>query len=139
MAIRQDAGSLYGMQDNYFDYVLMNNVLYCLDDPKATLREVYRVLKPGQEIRISGPQESTNLDVLLNQIRKDLISHGHFDSVRDDYERVKKINNYLLAPIFPHWKVQDVQKMLTDVGFSKLGYATENAYAGQAMVVSAMK
>ena len=139
MAHRQDAGSLFGLQDNFFDYVLLNNVLYCLDDWMATLREIYRVLKPGQEVRISGPHESTNLDQLFGQIQKDLISSGQYESVHNDYERVKKINEYHLAPLFPKWTVKDVQQMLTDVGFSQLGFATEKAYAGQAMIVSALK
>jgi ubiquinone/menaquinone biosynthesis C-methylase UbiE len=66
---------LYGLSDGFFDYVILNNVLYSLEDAAvgACLSEVNRVLKPGGEVRISGPQKSTKLSKVLEQIKKDLI------------------------------------------------------------------
>jgi SAM-dependent methyltransferase len=72
IAAKQDVTSLYGLGDKYFDYVFLSNVLYSLESPMACLREAYRVLQPGGEIRISGPQKTTNLTKLFRRIRRDL-------------------------------------------------------------------
>jgi ubiquinone/menaquinone biosynthesis C-methylase UbiE len=141
IAIKQNVSSLFGLHDDYFDHVVMNNVLYSLDDPSSCLREVHRVLKPGGEVRISGPQKRTNVDHLFREIKTDLQKKKEFDNVREHYDRMERINKTMLAqmPNFRRWKVDDVQTMLTDAGFSKIAYSTDEAYAGQAMIVCARK
>lgn len=87
IAIKQDISSLYGLSDGFFDYVILNNVLYSLEDAAvgAYLSEVNRVLKPGGEVRISGPQKSTKLSKVLEQIKKDLIRNKRFDQLEKEY------------------------------------------------------
>ena len=40
-------------EDNYFDYILAVAVLHHLKDPKTSVKEIYRVLKPGREAFIT--------------------------------------------------------------------------------------
>jgi ubiquinone/menaquinone biosynthesis C-methylase UbiE len=137
LAIKQDVGSLFGLRDDYFDFALLNNVAYSLDDPQACLRGVRRVLKPGGEVRVSGPQKKTNLDRLFRQIRRDLEAKTLFDGYTEDYERVERINYYSLGPMLYRWTMSDVEQMLVDAGFPEIIWRTDKAYAGQAMIVCA--
>ncbi len=142
MIIKQDISSLAGIPDNYFDVVIMNNVLYSLDenDAMACLVEAYRVLKPGGEARISGPQKKTNLNKLFKQIKKELKNKGRFSpQMEKHYNHVKMLNEYFLAPMLYKWSIDDVKQMATDAGFQKICYSTDRAYAGQAMIVCACK
>jgi ubiquinone/menaquinone biosynthesis C-methylase UbiE len=138
LAIKQDISSLNGFNDNYFDLVILNNVLYSVDDPRPVLRGANRVLKPGGEIRISGPKKKTNLERLFRRIRSDLVQAGKFDELKEEYERVKFINEVMLSPLLYRWTVSDVQQMLVDNGFQPF-WDTERAYEAQAMIVAARK
>lgn len=139
IALKQDIGTLYGLNENYFDYALMNNVLYSLNDPSSCLKEVCRVLKKGGEMRVSGPKKQTNLDRLFHQIKSELESKPGFESLREHYDRVERINRQYLSRMLFKWTVSDVEKMLLDAGLSKIVYSTEKAYGGQSMIVAARK
>ncbi|HUT11813.1 MAG TPA: class I SAM-dependent methyltransferase [Thermoguttaceae bacterium] len=139
VAVKQDINSLFGLQDDYFDCAILNNVTYSLEDPARCLRDTRRVLKPGGEVRISGPQKKSNLKRLFRQIRRDLQSNGKFEELRAHYDRVESINTHSLAPMLNRWTVDDVAQQLKDAGFSEITYADDNAYAGQSMIVCAKK
>ncbi len=142
MIIKQDIRSLAGIHDNYFDVVIMNNVLYSLEEEDALtcLREVCRVLKPGGEARISGPQKKTNLDKLFKQIKKELKKKDRFSpQMERQYNHVKMINKYLLGPMLFKWTMADVEAMALNSGFQEITFHTDRAYAGQAMIVCASK
>ena len=139
LAIKQDVGSLFGLRDDYFDFALLNNVAYSLDDPQACFRGVRRVLKPGGEVRVSGPKKKTSLDRLFRQMRQDLKARSLFDEYREDFERVERINYYSLAPTLYRWTISDVEQMLLGAGFPEIIWHTDKAYAGQAMIVCARK
>ena len=140
---KQDIVSLGGFSDEVFDYVIMNNVLYSLikeDVAVKCLREAHRVLKPGGEIRISGPKSrETDVDVLFKRIREDMEEDGTFDSYRIDYERAYEINKGPLQQFLYSFSLDDVKSMLNKVGFSKFTYENSTAYAGQAMVIFATR
>lgn len=142
MIVKQDITSLIGISDNYFDFVIMNNVLYSLDEKSATscLNEVYRVLKPQGEVRISGPQKKTNLKKLFTRIKKEIKDQGRFSKeMEEDFNHVKMINENYLSPMLYKWTVNDLTKMVIDTGFSEIVFSTDKAYAGQAMIVCARK
>ena len=136
--IKQDITSLYGIDDDYFDFAIMNNVLYSVPDVDACLKEARRVLKPGGELRLSGPRKDTKLKILFDHIKKELKEAGKFDEVEADYKRVLEINERRLSPSFV-WSTKDVEAMLQAAGFAKITYSSEDVYAGQSMLICAAK
>lgn len=139
IAVQQDVTSLFGLKDNDFQYALLINVLYSVADPVECLREVHRVLRPGGEVRITGPKKNTNLSRLFRQIKRDLKRNDLLDRIGDHCERVERINKYRLSSMLYKWNTQDVQDLLREAGFADLGWSTDNAYAGQGMIVTARK
>jgi ubiquinone/menaquinone biosynthesis C-methylase UbiE len=139
IAIKQDITSLYGIQSNYFDYAVMNNVLYSLSDPHACLKETFRVLKPGGQLRLTGPQRSSDIKRLFRVLRKDLEQAGCFAQLQHAFQRVLKINELRLAemPGF-RWHISDVQKMLGDAGFTIM-HGDDHVYGGHAMLLCGKK
>jgi hypothetical protein len=119
----------------------MNNFLYSLSDPISCLEQVHLVLKRGGEVRISGPQRTTRLSRLMRRIKSDLERKGLFDVYRDHYFHLLEINWRLeRLPNFRRWDLKDMQELLLNrAKFSELTYATDQAYAGDAMLVCARK
>ncbi len=138
VAIKQDVTSLFGLPDNYFDCVIANNVFYALPDPDASLEAIFRVLKPGGELRTSGPRHNTDLDILFKRIRADLETAGKFMDYQDDYERVEQINKLRLRTMLHKWTVADFCDLIKKSGFI-IKHSSENIYAGQSMMVTAEK
>lgn len=46
--------------DNIFDGVWANNSLYLVADPRQSLQEIFRVLKPGGRLIMSNPKENSS-------------------------------------------------------------------------------
>jgi SAM-dependent methyltransferase len=139
LAIKQDAGMLFGLPEASFDYAILNNVAYALEDPVACFRQVRAALKPKGEIRVSGPQKSTNLDKLFSRFAEDLEAAGRTAELKDDFDRVREINQKALSSILYRWDVDNMSKLLQTAGFTQITYSTDSAYAGQAMIVAARK
>ena len=137
--IKQDITSLFGLDDEFFDFATLNNVLYSIDDADACLKEACRVLKPGGELRLIGPKKDSNLAILFGQIKADLEKVGKFKELETDYNNVYEINKFRLDPLLYRWTTKDVEKMLISAGFSKIVHSSEQHYAGQAMLVCAVK
>ena len=139
LAIKQDVNTLYGLPEASFDYAILNNVAYALDDPLPCFRQVRDLLTPEGEIRVSGPQRKTKLEELFAQISRDLKSSRRMDELKEDYNRVWDINRYILSSNLYRWSVDDMKGMLKSAGFTEIEYDTDSAYAGQAMIVAARK
>ena len=142
IAIKQDVGSLYGLNDGFFDYVVLNNVLYSLEPEaaKACLKEAHRVLKPGGELRFSEPKKGNKLSKVLDQIGRDLKGNNRYTGLAKEYHKVRQINEFALAPLLHRWSLGEIQEILRrDIGFTKIAYATDDIYAGQSMLVCAQK
>jgi ubiquinone/menaquinone biosynthesis C-methylase UbiE len=137
--IKQDITSLYGIKDEDFDYAILNNVLYAVENYKACLDEVSRVLKTGGEIRISGPRKDTKLDVLFDRIEKDLRARGIFGDLKDRFDHVYSMNQLRLKPFLHRWTTEELKAILHDAGFSEITHASESLYAGQSMLLCARK
>lgn len=141
IATRQDITSLFGLREEYFDFIFLNNVLYSLDEEHATrcLDEAFRVLKTSGEIRISGPKKNVNLGVLLKRFEEDLKKAGKLDELREQLEHVKSINVKYLQPMLHKWDAADIDRMLGNAGFKDAYYINEQVYAGQSRIVCARK
>ena len=109
-----------------------------IDWSREWIAAVARVLKPNGEIRVSGPKEDTDLDVLFERIAQDLRARMVYDKFEQDYKHVRTINNLRLRPMLYKWTVSDVQELLFKAGFEPTR-ETDDAYAGQAMIVGARK
>jgi ubiquinone/menaquinone biosynthesis C-methylase UbiE len=139
IAVKQDIASLFGLDDNFFDFVIMNNVLYSVSDAESCLREACRVLKPGGELRLGGPRKDTKLSVLFAQIKRELKECGKYDDVKSDYEHVLEINEARLTPWLYRWSTKEVETKISEAGFSQITYSSEDIYAGQSMFICAKK
>jgi len=140
--IKQDILSLYGLDDNYFDYVMANNVLYSLGSEEAIqscLEEVHRVLKPSGEIRLSGPKKDTDLNRLFRRIQDDLKNANKFKELKDDFKRVEEINKKRLSRFLFDYDLDDMKSLVHKAGFSQITYETDRAYGGEAMIIFATK
>lgn len=141
IATRQDITSLFGLKENYFDYAFLNNVLYSIDEKLVgdMLHDVHRVLKPGGEIRISGPKKDANLEVLFQRMEDDLKANGKLEELQDQFHHVMGINFRYLQPMLHKWDVEDIKQLLNHAGFSTITYTNDKAYAGQSRIVCARK
>lgn len=136
---KQDITNLFGMEDDYFDFVTLNNVLYAVPDAESCLAECCRVLKPGGELRLSGPRKDTKLDVVFDSIAKDLKDKGAFEELQADYNLAYQINELKLSPMLYRWTTKEGGEMLLKAGFKDIIHASEDVYAGQSMFVCAVK
>jgi SAM-dependent methyltransferase len=139
LAIKQDANVLFGLPEYSFDYAILSNVAYALEDPLPCLRQVCAALTPNGEIRVSGPQKSTDLETLFSQIGAELEAAGRTAELKEDFDRVRDINRNVLGPSLYRWDVDEMAEMLRTAGFKQITYSTDSAYAGQAMIIAARK
>ncbi len=141
MAIKQDITSLFGLKDKFFDIVIINNVLYSLESHavEQCLKEVYRVLCSGGEVRISEPHKNADATKVLREIKKDLQRNRHFEEVKVHYQKVKEINEFFLAQMLNRWNIEDMEAMLQRVGFSEITYKMDKTYVRQSFLICAKK
>ena len=136
---KQDVARLYGLRDDYFDYALLNNVLYSVDDAEACLRAVHRVLKPGGEVRISGPHRGSDPDRLFAQIRKELRAAGKYEKLQATFEDAYQINKFRLRHLLHRWSVEEQCDLVTGNGLFEIVSVTQDIYAGQSVLITARK
>lgn len=132
--IPQDIRSLRGLPED-FDVILLNNVLYTIDDPLALLRDARRHLTSEGEIRITGPMKSTDLEKLFAIFRKELISSKRFEEIASHYELAYEINRRYLTQILFRHTVDDIVALVREAGFTEV--VSDTVYGGQAYLVCA--
>ena len=132
----QDIRSLRGIPEDYFDVVLLNNVLYTIDEPQSLLAEAKNRLREGGEIRVTGPRRSTDLDSLFATFKSELEEQNTFEQLRSHFELAYDINNRYLTEVLYKYERQDVEKLLSNAGYSDV-YFSADVYAGQGMLVCA--
>lgn len=100
--------------DNYFDAITMNAIIEHLYDPYGTMREVFRILKPGGLLSFDAPNES-GLYMLVGNLYMKCLGRDWC------------VN---LAPTFPPYHVQgfspaSLRTLLARVGFDILEHRIE--------------
>ncbi len=136
---RQDVTRLYGLRDNYFDVVILNNVLYAIDDAESCLRSVHRVLKPGGEVRISGPHRGSSPDRLFAQIRDELVRRGKFEQLKTDFDYVYQLNKFRLQHLLYRWDIEQMTELVKMDGLFDVETVDGSVYGGQSVMITARK
>jgi SAM-dependent methyltransferase len=139
IALKQDVSSLYGLPRNYFDAMLANNVFYSLPNPEEVLKEVARLLRPGGEVRVSGPAKGFDIERLFRRFKKDLEAAGQFtDAMKVHFERARWINSMLVNDLRA-WSERDHGQLF---GEAELEYNPEKDtpyYGGHGVIKVARK
>jgi SAM-dependent methyltransferase len=134
--VPQDIRRLRGLPED-FDVILLNNVLYTIDDPLLLLQQLRDHLTPGGELRITGPMKTTDLDQLFTTFRKQLIVSGDFPEFESHLELAYEINQRYLTKVLYKYSVEDVRAMIEKAGFKT--FEPQIVYEGQAFLLCALK
>ena len=93
--IEQDLNSPIESHDEFFDVAIAAEVIEHLENPRATVRDLYRILRPGGMVIISTPNNESWRAILALLIRGHYVAFGdtsypaHIVAlVRKDFERI---------------------------------------------------
>jgi molybdopterin/thiamine biosynthesis adenylyltransferase/ubiquinone/menaquinone biosynthesis C-methylase UbiE len=111
--------------DETFDAYISNNVLY-LTNLEKTLREAFRVLKPGGKIALSSPQVTPDLKAIGGSLDRLLASGVEEATAREFLDCQIEM---LQSPTITPRKAEEVQEILHSLGFAEVE-KVEQAYAG---------
>lgn len=122
----------------YADYAFLVNVLFLLQEPEAILWEIARTLKPGGELRLSNPDEDTDLDALFDTIRRELGEKNEFQKFEKEFNMLKTFNETQLLPMLNRFSRETLQDLLRSGGFRTITHISHDHYAGQSILISAV-
>jgi ubiquinone/menaquinone biosynthesis C-methylase UbiE len=74
--LRVESISKTSFPDNYFDIVTCNASMSYWDQPVKCFNEIYRILKPRGDVLLFEPHKDIEVDVALDQIRKNMADKG---------------------------------------------------------------
>jgi len=93
--IEQDLNSPIANHDEFFDVALAAEVIEHLENPRATVRDLYRVLRPGGTVIITSPNNESWRAILAFLLRGHYVAFGdtsypaHIVALlRKDFERI---------------------------------------------------
>lgn len=137
--------------DNYFDKIACNNTLYILPKEKHlfTLKEFYRILKPGGKIVIVNPKKGGSpLKIYLQGVKKSFKKIGVLKTIKNVLLMFiptieilfynAKIKKESEKKSYHFFDLDEQKKYLEKIGFHNF---TENklVYEDQAILTSAIK
>lgn len=120
------------------DYAFLINVLYLLDDPATILRTIHDHMSPRGELRLSNPDERTDLDALLRQLRQDLADAQQFDELAGDIAVLELFNRQNLSSVLHTLSAAELRALVLEAGFQEITHSTHDHYAGQSLLLSAV-
>jgi SAM-dependent methyltransferase len=133
IALKQDASSLFGLPHGYFDTVIANNVFYTLPRPENCLKQIARRLKPGGEVRISGPSRGFSIDKVFRALRKGLEQAGQYEALQKHLEHAQVINTLLQGDLRT-WAERDLSDLLAGAGLEPVPKYDTTFYQGNGLI-----
>jgi len=132
--------ALKTIKENSFDACIMVNVIFALDNPVYTLKEIYRVLKPGGILSISTSHDKTDIESLFKEIKKYFSIKGNWDSKKDLYEKAL-YENRRMVEIIQRYSEEDTVSFLKEAGFKNNDIVITNRgmYVGCVFTLEAKK
>jgi len=132
--------------NNYFDKIASNNTLYIIPKEKQldTLKELYRVLKPGGKIVIANPlKEHKVFKIYIEGIKKNLKKEGLTTTIKKVLQffiPTLKIfyYNFFISKIEFFPSPQELKSLLADAGFTTLSNG-KLVYANQSILIVGKK
>ena len=119
------------------NYVFLVNVLYLLDDPVAALRMIAGCLRPHGELRLSNPDERTDIEVLFRRLEQDLVAAQQLDSLAHDFAVLGGFNRQRLSSKLHRLSGAEICRLVLETGFRRVTHVTHDHYAGQSLLLSA--
>lgn len=117
--IKLSIGTLHeaAFSDNMFDYVVMYHVLEHVPDPLATLKEVWRIMKPGARVLIEVPNiqsvDAFSRPLLLNMLDYPNHLYAFQPSTLTRLTRDANFKQIALSRSFPFLIAQYLEKLRT--------------------------
>lgn len=137
--------------DNYFDKIASNNTLYAVPKEKQleTLKELYRILKPGGKIVMSNMQKGWKpMRIYVSAIKENLKKEGLFITIKKIVEmiiptiKIFYYNHLILeggeVGHYHFFEFDEQKKLLKEARFTNLS-ETKKVYAREAILNSAFK
>ena len=120
-------------ESGFFDSIVMNNVLFYVEDPVKALKEAHRVLKNKGRIILSGPKPEPNISKLAAHSFEYLRREGLLDKLRQDCDHFMKCSIALqsggIKNVYHAEELADILK--TKAGFSRIVESDEKMYLGE--------
>lgn len=105
--------------DNYSDTVFLFNVIYILEDPSKTLREINRILKPGGKLFLTSPfifneaKEPNDYWRFTSEGLEKILKEANFNEtlIKPVGERFSSAM-YLISPFLFFWPIKFILYIL---------------------------
>lgn len=90
--VEHDAASLSAWADATFDGATVLLALFAMRQSRRALREIMRVVRPGGLLVVTETKKHFQLQPLLEFVAEFLLKEGLYESLRDDWDRVRNSN-----------------------------------------------
>ena len=134
--ITHDCSDLSMLKDE-FDVANILLVLFSVEQPRLVLRQAVRELRPGGMLVVTEPNRTFNLETLLDEAEQNLRNNGRFDSLREQWELVKKVNRSFETVLRNGWKAENVEAELRLLGWEDITHS--EAYMSHCTTLQAIK
>ena len=108
-----DASHMTTFPDNSFDVVLCSFGLAFLHSPEGTLKEYYRLLKPGGSLIVSVWE-----DFSLKNLSDFIVEEMHAAGSLEDFIGLDSSSSGVLSQLTPYAKPHELETLVTECGFN---------------------
>jgi len=128
-------------EDNSFDGIISNNVLYYVGNPNKLLTEALRVLKKNKKIIIVGPIHNPDIEKIATHCYQEFMDKGLLPEFQEHFNNVVECNRLLKKEdkFQNTYTSKELSNLLLNLGFSEIISAKEDIYLGINYCVIAKK